>query len=146
MKVLTLPNKPWYVAKPALAAMTAAILSGCASNTVVMTTATRIGLDINASEPGLQGAHFGYDRFEGVIMPIVSTNKQGETIYLGDAYPIYSRHYVHVGSLILDFTTNTNAGVKVVQSLATGKAAKMPAVRTAVSNQFNTLMGRNGVK
>lgn len=142
MKVLTLPNQPWYVAKPTLAAMTAAILSGCASNTVVMTTATRIGLDINASEPGLQGAHFGYDRFEGVIMPIVSTDKAGQTTYLGDAYPIYSRHHVHVGSFLLDLIGNEDAGVRVVQSLATGEAAKSPAVRKNVSNQFNTLMGR----
>ena len=131
-----------HFAKPILAAMGAALLAGCASNTVVMTTATRVGLDINASEPGLQGAHFGYDRFEGVIMPIGTTDKQGQTIYLGDAYPIYSKHYVHVGSFLLDFIGNEDAGVKVVQTLATGKAAKIPAVRTKVSNDFKTLRGR----
>ena len=115
-------------------------MAGCASNVVILSTATRTGVEINATEAAQQGAHVGIERFEGVIMPIVATNKTGETIYLAEAYPIYSRYYFHSGGLVAKLSGKDDRGLILKQSFATGQAATMDDVRAKVNSDYIELM------
>lgn len=117
----------------------ALLMAGCASNVVILSTATRTGVEINATEAAQQGAHVGIERFEGVIMPIVATNKTGETIYLAEAYPIYSRYYFHSGGLLAKLAGKDDRGLILKQSFATGTAAKDAKVRTKVDDEYKRL-------
>lgn len=111
-------------------------LAGCSTNTVVFTTATRLGVEINSTEPGQQGAHVGYERFEGAIMPMVATDKEQAESRLDEAYPIYSRHYFHIGSLKPKFLGGEGRGIVVIQAFATGAQSTTQTVRTSIDNQF----------
>lgn len=121
--------------------LAAILIDGCASNAVVLSTATRTGVEINATEAGQQGAHIGFDRFEGVIMPIVSTNEAGQTIYLKQAYPIYSKYYFHSGGLVPTLFGGDDAGLVIKQSFATGIAATQQKVRERVDADFLVIKG-----
>lgn len=126
---------------PPLAAL---LLGGCASNAVVLSTATRTGVEINTTEAAQQGAHVGIERFEGVIMPIVATNKNGETIYLNEAYPIYSKYYFHSGGLLAKLASKDDRGLILKQAFATGRAATNKSVRTQVDEDFERLKAHVG--
>jgi hypothetical protein len=122
----------------------ALLMAGCASNAVVLSTATRNGVEINTTEAGQQGAHVGFERFEGVIMPIVGTNQNGKTIYLNEAYPIYSKYYFHSGGLLAKLASKDDRGLILKQAFATGRAATNESVRTQVDKDFNRLKAHVG--
>ncbi|MFM8419388.1 MAG: hypothetical protein ACKOEQ_04590, partial [Verrucomicrobiota bacterium] len=138
MKPVPNPMSPCARAWLALPSV-AMLMAGCASNVVILSTATRTGVEINATEAAQQGAHVGIERFEGVIMPIVATNKTGETIFLAEAYPIYSRYYFHSGGLVAKLTGKDDRGLILKQSFATGRAATNKLVRSEVDRDFKRL-------
>lgn len=112
------------------------LLVGCAGPAVVFTTATQVGVEVNAADGGRQGARAGYDRFEGVIMPMAAprTDKEPGPV-LKQAYPVYSEYEFESGSLA-PTTAALEGGIVVRQVFATGKAALTADVRRAVSREF----------
>ena len=110
--------------------------SGCASNSVAFVTTTTTGVEINAVEGGQQSAKVGFERFEGVVMPMVTKNNEKETVYLTDAYPIYAEYEFHSGGLT---TTGENAGLIIRQVFAIGRAAAEEDVRNKAHSDFQSL-------
>jgi hypothetical protein len=115
-------------------------VTGCANNAVVFTTMTRTGVEINAAEGGQQSAHVGFDRFEGVLMPLVFTNSQGQAETLKQAYPVYAEYEFASGGLTPASATNGGALI-LRQVFATGKAATKGNTQKNVEKDFKALQG-----
>ena len=128
-------------AKVFAAALASLALAGCANNAVVFSTATRTGVEINAAEGGQQGAHVGFERFEGVMMPAVYTNKTGDEVPLKQAYPVYAEYEFQSGGLTAAGTTNSDGGLIIRQAFATGKAATNSGVQQKIRDDFKALGG-----
>lgn len=118
----------------------ALLMAGCASNVVILSTATRTGVEINATEAAQQGAHVGIERFEGVIMPIVASDNTGQYAHLKEAYPIYSWYYFHSGSLAEKLASKDTRGLILKQSFATGQAATTEAVRNKINDDRRKML------
>jgi hypothetical protein len=106
--------------------------SGC-SNTLLFTTGTQLGIEVNAAEGGQQTAKVGYQRFEGTVMPI---RKRDGTI-AEEVYPVLAVYSLETGTLLLGGLTTT----KIRQVFATGKAAVQPRAAEAVERAFRSLEG-----
>lgn len=123
-----------------LAAVAGLLAGGCANRAVIFATTTRTAVEISAAEGGQQGVHVGFDRFEGVMMPLVHTNHGGQTVTLAQAYPVYAEYEYATGGLTPASATNGSALV-LRQVFATGRAATNVAVQRQVSADFQALQG-----
>lgn len=97
-------------------------------NAIVFTTSTQTGIELNAGEGGRETVKVGYDRFEGVIMPLRKKNGQ----IIDEAYPIYSRYEFKTGPLLLSAVTTTH----VSHVFATGEAALQTNAHRTVDRVF----------
>ena len=125
------------IALSGLAALALLCAIGCA-NTVVVSTSTMIGVEINAADAGEQTAKVGYQRAEGVVMPIRKSKANvrcGESSIIPNAYPVISVFELKTGSLLL-------AGLgplRLNSVFATGRAAVADNEPSSVVNSFSAL-------
>lgn len=99
---------------------------GCVSDSVVFSTATMYGIELNAVEQGGQTIKVGFHRVEGVVMPMVDDDGN----LLDEAYPVAAAYKSNTGALLLAALTNNY----VRQSFATGAAADSPLAQAGVIN------------
>lgn len=97
-------------------AATLATLSAC--NTVVFTTASTVGLEVNALESASQSVKVGYHRFEGVVMP-----HNPEDGAADKTYSVRSMFEMRIGRFLFPAPGPERRGVTIEQVFATGKAA-----------------------
>ena len=64
-------------------ALLTALAGGCATDHLIFTTYTKVGLDITVAEGTPTEAVFGYKRFEGAIVPV---NPEEDTTDLSSIY------------------------------------------------------------
>jgi hypothetical protein len=106
-----------------LAAVAAlALLASCRSNHLVLTTYSKVGLDLSASNGQPIDAVFGYKRFEGAIVPVdprPSKTENGKTTPQ-ESMSVYAA---------IDLENGWMSGVKLFEAFATGEAAKNLARR-----------------
>lgn len=93
-----------------------AMLSAC--NTVVFTTASTVGIEVNALESASQTVKVGYHRFEGVVMP--HDPEDGAT---NKTYSVRSIFEMRVGPFLVPAFGDQKRGVAIEQVFATGSAA-----------------------
>lgn len=116
------------------ALLVAPLLTGCASDAVVFVTATNLGVEISGGQ-GPGGAKVGYQRSEYVSMPLAVEEQQGadgetsET--LREAFPVLAMFEMSTGRLVID-----GGALRVRQTFATGKAARMTTSVEAVGKAF----------
>jgi len=93
-------------------------LAGGCSNSILFTTSSMVGIELNALEGNSQSIKLGYQRVEGVLMPV---NKDGSDN--GDirdnAYSVLSVMDMDTGTLLLGNLQTTT----IRQVFATGNAA-----------------------
>jgi hypothetical protein len=114
------------------AVLACGLLSAC-KNSVLFTTSTMLGVELNALEGGEQSVKVGYQRAEGVMMPV--RKKDGKI--MEEAYPVISLYDMDTGSLLLRALTTT----RVKQVFATGRAAVKPTAAGAALKAFQALEG-----
>ena len=95
---------------------------GCRS-TVTFAASTMIGVEINGVETGEQSAKVGYQRVEGVTMPLRFDEEAGSLDNSGevmpDAYPVISAFKMKTGSLF----SSSMGDMEIHQVFASGEAA-----------------------
>ena len=87
-------------------------LSGCATDYLVFTTYTKVGLDISFVNQAPRQVVFGFKRFEGAVIPIDKEDKDGEVASVFAA---------------IRLSSNWLTGMKIYQDFATGDAAVQAA-------------------
>jgi hypothetical protein len=92
-----------------------------------------MGIELNALEGGEQSIKVGYQRAEGVIMPV---RKKGDQL-MDEAYPVISIYDMDTGPLLLRTLSTT----RVKQVFATGRAAVKPNSADAALRAFESLEG-----
>lgn len=115
-------SKPIWIA----ASLLGLLAAGCA-DTIVFVTSTTTGIEVSAVEGGKQTAKVGYERAEGVIMPMRTDNGVRK-----EAYSVVAAYDMRVTGLAL-----ANLGsVRIAQVFATGKAAEKPLSVKQVEKTF----------
>jgi len=100
-------------------------LCACASDSLIFTTYTKVGLDISATNQVPTQANFGYKRFEGAIIPVdienstaVESTADEESKLPSDAKSVYAEVFVK---------NSWVQGLTIKQRFATGAAADKAA-------------------
>ena len=124
------------------------LLSGCARDAVLFATSSTLGIELNAADNAQQTVKVGYQRIEGVIMPVGEetaptgasaqahpyrsffancpvtrwfVRAPGDRRLLPEAYSVLSRSEIDTGSLLLG---GLDRGTEVRAIFATGAAAR----------------------
>lgn len=98
----------------AATALLSLLAFGCATDHLVFTTYTKVGIDVSSVDGQPAQAVMGYKRFEGAILPVDVANENQE------APSVFAGSIVRNGWFSLDIT----------QVFATGKAAEQAAADT----------------
>jgi hypothetical protein len=115
-----------------------ALLSACQSGqkSILFTTKTSLGIELSTIEANKQGVALGYERFAGVVMPVVKEGEAEEPSQLLDeAYSVLALHDMDTGS----FAFTGLGKLKITQVFATGEAAVSAEAPEAVANTFRAL-------
>lgn len=133
--------KPSLQARLALGSMAVALFTtGCMTNAVTFSTATRFGIEIATTDQS-PGAKVGYQRFEGTTMPF---RHEEDGTMLAEAYPLVAGFGYSTGGLIPVISTQP-MGTRIRQVFATGEAAKETTAPAVVLSALNAEAARVGI-
>ncbi len=109
------------------------VAPGC-RHAVIFTTSNLTGVELNAVEGGMQTVRVGYDRTEGVLMPMRRDPVSGE---YAEAYSVLAGSSIQSSGFLLASLGN----VRVTQVFATGAAAQVPGAEETMKASVDALAG-----
>jgi hypothetical protein len=113
-------------------------LATACQNSILFTTSNLTGLELNTVEGGQQTAKLGYQRFEGVVMPMRTRELADGTVIYEEAYSVLAATSMQSKG----FLTSTLSNVRITQVFATGRAAVQENAGKVLQKAVAALSGK----